>query len=217
MRHGVVEELVTRHVPAKAYAEQWDIDGLTAGVEEYLNITPPIKEWADEEGVSDEDLIERINAAGDEKAKERAERFGSEIMGYVEKSILLQTLDHLWQEHLVNLDHLRSVVGFRGYAQRDPLQEYKSESFELFQTMMGSMRQAVTTQMMRFEIADQEPMPDDALNGSGIPAELGEAEVIIASDERNPADPSTWGKIGRNEACPCGTGKKYKHCHGKLA
>ncbi len=205
MRHEVVEDLVARHVPKKVYAEQWDIEGLEKGVQEFLNISPPIKKWADEEGIADEDLIERITDASDNMAKEREEHFGDEIMGYVEKSIVLQTLDHLWQEHLVNLDHLRSVVGFRGYAQRDPLQEYKSESFELFQTMLASMRQAVTTQMMRFEISEPEPVP--ALNGS---------EPAVASDERDPENQETWGKIGRNESCPCGSGKKYKHCHGKL-
>ena len=218
MRHEVVEELVARHVPQKAYAEQWDIDGLSSSVDEHLNITPGIKKWADEEGIADEDLIERINEAGDKMAEERAQRFGPEIMGYVEKSIILQTLDHLWQEHLVNLDHLRSVVGFRGYAQRDPLQEYKSESFELFQTMMASMRQAVTTQMMRFEISEQEADgPDDpSANGVGMGAELGLAENAVSSDERDPDNPASWGKVGRNETCPCGSKKKYKHCHGKL-
>ena len=217
MRHEVVEELVGRHVPKKAYAEQWDIEGLNKGVEEFLNITPPVQKWADEEGIADEDLIERINEASDKMAAEREERFGPEIMGYVEKSIVLQTLDHLWQEHLVNLDHLRSVVGFRGYGQRDPLQEYKSESFELFQVMLANMRQAVTTQMMRFEVAEQEPEPATALNGSGISAELAAPEKTVASNERDPDNPATWGKVGRNETCPCGTGKKFKHCHGKLA
>jgi len=212
MRREVVEDLVAKHVPKKSYAEQWDIEGLSQGVEEYLNITPSIKEWADEEGVDDEALIERINDAADKMAEERAERFGPEIMGYVEKSIVLQTLDNLWQEHLVNLDHLRSVVGFRGYAQRDPLQEYKSEAFELFQAMLTGMRQAVTTQMMRFEISEPEP----AQGEGAMAAELAAPEATIASEERDPQNPETWGKIGRNEPCPCGTGKKYKHCHGKL-
>ncbi len=220
MRHEVIEDLVAQHVPKKAYAEQWDIDGLTKDVEEFINIKPAISEWADEEGIADEDLIERIKQAGDEKAKERAERFGSEVMAYVEKAIILQTLDNLWQEHLVNLDHLRSVVGFRGYAQRDPLQEYKSESFELFQTMMSSMRQAVTTQMMRFEIAEPEPQPVESLpgglNGAGTGAEYAPAQKIVASEQRDPQRPDTWGKVGRNESCPCGTGKKFKHCHGRL-
>ncbi len=217
MRHEVVEDLVAKHVPEKAYAEQWDIKGLNADVTEILNLTLPIEEWADEEGIADEDLIERINKAGDKHAAERAERFGPEIMGYVEKSIVLQTLDHLWQEHLVNLDHLRSVVGFRGYAQRDPLQEYKSESFELFQTMLISMRSVVTTQMMRFEISEENSEPDEGETPERMSAELAQAETMIAAEERDPENVETWGKVGRNEACPCGSGKKFKHCHGKLA
>ena len=221
MRHEVIEDVVTKHVPAKVYADQWDIEGLEKSVEELLNISPPLKAWADEEGIADEDLIDRLMEASDTFADERSTRFGAEVMTYVEKSVVLQTLDHLWQEHLVNLDHLRSVVGFRGYAQRDPLQEYKSEAFELFQTMMGSMRSAVTTQMMRFEITEQAPTPDqissDEPTGALMSAELAQAETIVASEERDPKNPETWGKIGRNEACPCESGKKFKHCHGRLA
>lgn len=214
MRLEVIDDLVAKHIPKKAYADQWDVEGLAIGIEETLNITPPVKEWADEEGIDDEVLIERITEASNKMADERKERFGSEIMGYVEKQIVLQTLDHLWQEHLVNLDHLRSVVGFRGYAQRDPLQEYKSESFELFQTMLTSMRSAVTTQMMRFELTENEPEPVHGEGDGSI--ELGEAEAVVALEERDPKNPETWGKIGRNEACPCESGKKFKHCHGKL-
>ncbi len=214
MRYEVIEDLVNTHIPEKAYADQWDIKGLATSVEQILNITPPIQEWADEEGIDNEILIERLTQASDEFANERAKRFGPEIMGYVEKSIVLQTLDHLWQEHLVNLDHLRSVVGFRGYAQRDPLQEYKSESFELFQTMLASMRSAVTTQMMRFELS--EPEPSQMGEGGQTPVELGVSEKVVSADERDPENPESWGKIGRNEPCPCNSGKKYKHCHGKL-
>ncbi|MCF6320904.1 MAG: preprotein translocase subunit SecA [Rhizobiaceae bacterium] len=217
MRSEVVEDLIAKHIPVKTYAEQWDIDGLVESVQECLNISPPVREWAEEEGVDNEDLINRLNEAADKAAADRAERFGPEIMGYVEKTVVLQTLDQLWQEHLVNLDHLRSVVGFRGYAQRDPLQEYKSEAFELFQAMLTGMRQAVTTQMMRFEIAEQEASPSVGLEGGTVSAELTPAETLVASDERDPENQETWGKIGRNEACPCESGKKYKHCHGKLA
>ena len=221
MRLEVIEELVTKHIPQKAYADQWDIEGLEKSVEEFLNISPPVKEWAEEEGIADEDMIERITEASNKFADDRSERFGAEVMTYVEKSVVLQTLDHLWQEHLVNLDHLRSVVGFRGYGQRDPLQEYKSEAFELFQTMMASMRSAVTTQMMRFEITEQAPTPDqtDGLEQGGelMSAELAAADTVVAAAERDPENQETWGKIGRNEACPCGSGKKFKHCHGRLA
>ena len=223
MREQVIDDLVTKHVPARAYAEQWDIEGLTQGVQTYLNLDLPIGEWAAEEGIDDEHLRERIREAAEKSAEERATRFGPEVRTYVEKSIVLQTLDHLWREHLVNLDHLRSVIGFRGYAQRDPLNEYKSESFELFQSLLANLRQAVTAQMMRVEVvqqAAQEPPPAPVEMHEQHPALTGfgdqQAALAAAPVERNPADPATWGKVSRNEACPCGSGKKYKHCHGSL-
>ncbi|TIT17208.1 MAG: preprotein translocase subunit SecA, partial [Mesorhizobium sp.] len=124
MRDGVIEEIVAKNIPENAYAEQWNVAGLKAEVAEFLNLDLPVEEWAKEEGIAED---------AETAAKERAERFGPDVMSYVERSVVLQTLDHLWREHIVNLDHLRSVVGFRGYAQRDPLQEYKGEAFELFQ------------------------------------------------------------------------------------
>ncbi|MBE0695071.1 MAG: preprotein translocase subunit SecA, partial [Aquamicrobium sp.] len=152
MRQDVIDDLVAKHIPETAYAEQWDVAGLKEGVRSYLNLDLPVEEWAAEEGIDEEQIRERISEAAEAAARDRAERFGPDIMAYVEKSIVLQTLDHLWREHLVNLDHLRSVVGFRGYAQRDPLNEYKSEAFELFQAMLGNLRQAVTAQLMRVEL-----------------------------------------------------------------
>jgi preprotein translocase subunit SecA len=131
-------------------------------------------------------------------------------MRYVEKSILLQTLDHLWREHLVTLDHLRQVIGLRGYAQRDPLNEYKSEAFQLFEAMLSNLREAVTAQLMRVEVVTTpppEPLP--VMQAHHLNADAG-------SPRRDPNDPSTWGRVGRNEACPCGSGLKYKHCHGKF-
>jgi len=236
MRHEVIDDLVSKHLPETAYAEQWDADGLKTGVREYLNLDLPIEEWAREEGIDEQDIHARITEAADKAAANRAERFGPEIMTYVEKSILLQTLDHLWREHLVNLDHLRSVIGFRGYAQRDPLNEYKSEAFELFQAMLGNLRQVVTTQMMRVELVRQaaDAPPPQAPTGEGhhIDASTGEDDFgegndtmtltradsrTVTAEDRNPTDPSTWGRVGRNEACPCGSGKKYKHCHGTFA
>jgi preprotein translocase subunit SecA len=235
MRHEVVEQLVTQHIPEKAYAEQWDVDGLVEGTTTYLNLQPPISEWADEEGIAEDDIRERLTAAVEDAAKDRAERFGPEVMTYVEKSVVLQTLDHLWREHLVNLDHLRSVVGFRGMAQRDPLQEYKAEAFELFQSLLGSLRQTVTAQLMRVELVREaadapEPELPAGMEGHHLDATTGQDEFaedngdlqtlapvrqkIVTPDERNPEDPSSWGKVGRNETCPCGSGKKYKHCHG---
>ncbi|MBZ9873401.1 preprotein translocase subunit SecA [Mesorhizobium sp. BR1-1-9] len=236
MREGVIDEIVAKAIPENAYAEQWDVAGLKAEVAEFLNLDLPIEEWAKEEGIAEDDIRERITQAADAAAKERAERFGPEVMTYVERSVVLQTLDHLWREHIVNLDHLRSVVGFRGYAQRDPLQEYKSEAFELFQAMLGNLRQAVTAQLMRVELVRQaaEAPPPEApdMFGTHIDGTTGEndfeggetallvrqeSNAIVAPEDRDPNNPATWGKVGRNEACPCGSGKKYKHCHGAFA
>ena len=156
MRREVVEGIVTKHIPEKAYAEQWDVNGLKEETVRLLNIDVPVDEWAREEGIAEDDILERLMDAANKAAAERAERFGPEITEYVEKSIVLQTLDTLWREHLMSLDHLRSVIGFRGYAQRDPLQEYKQESFELFQAMLANLRQAVTAQLMRVEIVREQ-------------------------------------------------------------
>ncbi|MBX3597423.1 MAG: preprotein translocase subunit SecA [Rhizobiaceae bacterium] len=225
MRQDVVDDLIARYIPETAYAEQWDIQGFKQAVLEQLNLDLPVDEWAKEEGIADEEIRERLTNAANAAAEDRAKRFGPEIMTYVERSVVLQTLDQLWREHLVNLDHLRSVIGFRGYAQRDPLNEYKSESFEMFQAMLNNLRQLVTSQLMRVEIvreAAEAPPPQapqtfghhlDATTGED---DFGEAanEAAVDPAQRDPNDPKTWGKVGRNEACPCGSGKKYKHCHG---
>ncbi|QND68563.1 preprotein translocase subunit SecA [Mesorhizobium loti] len=236
MREGVIDEIVAKAIPENAYAEQWDVAGLKAEIAEFLNLDLPVEDWAKEEGIAEDDIRERIAQAAEAAAKERAERFGPEVMNYVERSVVLQTLDHLWREHIVNLDHLRSVVGFRGYAQRDPLQEYKGEAFELFQAMLGNLRQAVTAQLMRVELVRQaaEAPPPEApdMFGTHIDGTTGENDfeggetallvrpevtAIVAPEDRDPNNQATWGKVGRNEACPCGSGKKYKHCHGAFA
>ncbi|MER8411921.1 preprotein translocase subunit SecA [Mesorhizobium sp. M7A.F.Ca.US.011.01.1.1] len=236
MREGVIDEIVAKAIPENAYAEQWNVAGLKAEIAEFLNLDLPVEDWAKEEGIAEDDIRERIAQAAEAAAKERAERFGPEVMNYVERSVVLQTLDHLWREHIVNLDHLRSVVGFRGYAQRDPLQEYKGEAFELFQAMLGNLRQAVTAQLMRVELVRQaaEAPPPEApdMFGTHIDGTTGENDfeggetallvrpettAIVAPEDRDPNNPATWGKVGRNEACPCGSGKKYKHCHGAFA
>ncbi len=229
MRNDVIESLVSLHIPERAYAEQWDTAGLKDAVARLLNLDLPIEEWGKEEGIADDDILARITEAADKAVADKAERFGPEIMHYVERSVVLQTIDQLWREHIVNLDHLRSVVGFRGYAQRDPLQEYKAEAFELFQALLANLREAVTTQMMRVELVREAPPPSvPEMEGHHIDATTGEDDFnegatagallavpdYVAPENRDPKDPSTWGKVGRNEACPCGSGKKYKHCHG---
>ena len=230
MRHETIDNLVDTHIPETAYAEQWDSKGLAEGVREALNLDLPIEEWAKEEGIAEDNIRERLMELGDKAAQEKMERFGPDIAKYVEKSVVLQAIDTLWREHLVNLDHLRSVVGFRGYAQRDPLNEYKSEAFELFQSLLTNLRTSVTSQLSRVEIvrqAAEAPAPqlpdmfgehiDGTTGENDFGDGFGEEPRFVAAEERNPDDPSTWGKISRNEACPCGSGKKYKHCHGVFA
>ncbi|MDD9908857.1 MAG: preprotein translocase subunit SecA [Ahrensia sp.] len=237
MREEVVDGLVSSTMPEKAYPDEWKLDDLKKGVEQYLNLDLPVHDWAQEEGIDEEGVRERIMEAANAAAQDRIDRFGPEVTQMIEKSILLQTLDHLWREHLESLEHLRSVIGFRGYGQRDPLSEYKGESFELFDAMLANLRQAVTAQMMRVEVVqqaaqDELTLPEmeashiDPLTGEDVfdtpppGGSYGQAIVTpsraAAAEGRDPNDPSTWGRVGRNEPCPCGSGKKYKHCHGKL-
>jgi len=225
MRHDVIDDLVASHIPERAYPEQWDTEGLQEEVRKYLNLDLPIKDWAAEEGIADEEVKERLTRTADEAMAQKVAKYTPEVMRRVEKAILLQTLDNLWREHLANLDHLRSVVGFRGYGQRDPLQEYKTESFTLFESMLAQLRQITTAQLLRVELVTEQPpempqMPE--MHEHHINPMTGEDEMAQpnaqpqASRERDPNNPATWGKVGRNEACPCGSGKKYKHCHGAL-
>ena len=228
MRHDVIEALVGRHIPEKAYPEQWDTEGLQQEVRQTLNLDLPVMEWAAEEGIADEEVIERLKRAADEAMARKAGQYTPDVMRQVEKAVLLQTLDHLWREHLSNLEHLRSVVGFRGYAQRDPLQEYKTESFTLFEGMLANLRQATTAQLMRVELVqEQQPtLPTDdqlpEMRASHVNPQTGENQIgsqraaVQPGAPRDPENPATWGKVGRNEPCPCGSGKKYKHCHGAL-
>jgi preprotein translocase subunit SecA len=226
MRHALVEDLVTKHVPEHAYAEQWDIAGLKEELKRVLDLDLPVEEWAKEEGIADEEMLARIEKRVDEHMAAKSAQFGPDVMRYVEKSILLQTLDHLWREHLVMLDHLRQVIGLRGYGQRDPLQEYKSEAFALFEGLISHLREAVTAQLVRVEIVPPEEQPElPQMEAHKLNPDTGEDEMSFASAalapvpaaQRDPQNPATWGKIGRNEDCPCGSGKKFKHCHGRYA
>lgn len=236
MRHTVIEDLVSKHVPENAYPEQWDVTGLKQEITRVLGLDLPVDEWAKEEGIADEELLSRIERRADEHMAAKVAQWGPDVLRYVEKSILLQTLDHLWREHLVMLEHLRQVIGLRGYGQRDPLNEYKAEAFNLFEGMSQSLREGVTAQLMRVEIVQQQPEDVPALppmQASHLNPSTGEDELALAAAgaetlaragitpkpaaERTASDPNTWGKVGRNEACPCGSGKKFKHCHGRYA
>jgi preprotein translocase subunit SecA len=227
MRRAFVEDVVTKHVPEHVYAEQWDTAGLKEELKRVLDIDLPVDDWAREEGIADEELLTRIEDRVDQHMAAKVAQWGPEVMRYVEKTILLQTLDHLWREHLVMLDHLRQVIGLRGYGQRDPLQEYKSEAFSLFESMIAHLREAVTAQLMRVEIVPPENQQPElpAMEVHKLDPNTGEDEMAFAkaslvptaTADRDPKTPATWGKVGRNEDCPCGSGKKYKHCHGKYA
>jgi preprotein translocase subunit SecA len=244
MRRQVVEDLVARCMPEGAYAEQWDTATLKSEVERIFDLDLPVAAWAAEEGIANEELTERLIGEIEAKAKAKEAEFGPEAWRQIEKMVLLHTLDHLWREHLIVMEHLRSVIGFRGYGQRDPLNEYKTESFELFQAMLGNLREEVTGHLMHargmagpddlFEPVELPPMQahhDDPFTGMD---ELALADAALTAGSRpaaperraplqtrkatgsvNPKDPATWGKVARNAACPCGSGKKYKHCHGK--
>jgi preprotein translocase subunit SecA len=237
MRHAAIDDLVSKHVPENAYPEQWDTKGLREELKRILDLDLPVDEWAKEEGIADEELLSRLDRRADEHMASKAGQWGADVMRYVEKSILLQSLDHLWREHLVMLEHLRQVIGLRGYGQRDPLNEYKAEAFNLFEAMSTNLREAVTSQLMRVEVRTA-PSPEEQANlpymeAHKIDPSTGEDELALAragaetlvrhgitaaaAVERNPNDPTSWGKVGRNEVCPCGSGKKYKHCHGRFA
>jgi preprotein translocase subunit SecA len=232
MRHSVIEDMVAKHLPANAYAEQWDVAGLDEALRGVLTLDLPVKDWAKEEGITDEEVRERIERRADEWMASKVAKWGPDVMRYVEKSILLQTLDHLWREHLVMLEHLRQVIGLRGYGQRDPLNEYKAEAFALFEAMTARLREAVTAQLMRVEVVQAPPADEAAtlpyMEAHKVDPLTGEDEMAPAlapalagngngmQAERTANDPSSWGKVGRNELCPCGSGKKYKHCHGRF-
>ncbi|MCB6178050.1 preprotein translocase subunit SecA [Rhodobacter sp. Har01] len=252
MRMQVIDDLVDQFLPPKTYPDAWDTAGLRAALREKLNLDLPVQDWAAEEGVDQAALSERLIEASDKFMTEKAEAFGKPTMESIEKQVLLQAIDGKWREHLLRLEHLRSVVGFRAYAQRDPLNEYKTEAFQLFDSMLNSLREQVTEQLGRIRpltkdeqeqmmaqlVASQqageprktplaalpEPAAADAAPEASAPAPArAPASAPMAAmagarlDGFDETDPSTWGNPGRNDACPCGSGEKFKHCHGRLA
>ena len=257
MRHQLIDDLVAEHIPEKAYADQWETEELAGQVKHYFGIDLPVREWAEEEGVDEEVIRERLMKETDELMAGKVARYGAETMRSIEKQVLLQTIDRNWREHLLTLEHLRSVVGFRGYAQRDPLNEYKSEAFQLFDSLLTKLRGEVTRMLAHVQVmtpeeqqamiadlqarakaqaeqvaqsrARHEETPELAAVGAPAPAvsparRAGAAQPAAAgapvalppSSKVDPDDPATWVNAGRNEPCPCGSGKKYKHCHGRL-
>ncbi len=265
MRREIVEDLVATHIPEKAFAEQWDTAGLHKEFLDIFDMDVPVQEWAAEEGIAEQEIRERMQDKADAASARKASELTPEIMRRIEKAVLLQTLDYLWREHLVTLDHLRQAVSLRGYAQRDPLHEYKSEAFQLFAQMLSRLRRDVTGQLMHVQLAPGAPSEFDdfgelpEMQAQHIDPSTGENEFEfdeaapqMSRQERraaakqgsgpaparrggpaggalkggqpqrgrasvNPNDPSSWGKVARNALCPCGSGKKYKHCHGAIA
>lgn len=231
-RLDVVSDLVERYMPPKAYAEQWDIEGLDEKVRSTLGLELPLRDWAAEEGVSNEEIEERINAAADARAAERLEQIGADQTRGLEKQFMLQMIDMQWREHLVHLDHLRGVIGLRGYGQRDPLNEYKTEAFNLFETLLHDLRHNVTRWLMtvefRFEAPPAMEMPEFQeihLNpGTGenqmTNPSAQNPEGMLTGDDRSKlpveALPVGWERTSRNADCPCHSGRKFKHCHGSL-
>jgi preprotein translocase subunit SecA len=220
MRHQVLEDLVAKYVPEKAYAEQWDIEHLHAEVQRMLNLDLPLVEWAREEGIADQEIRERLIKASDELIAAKAAQYGEPTLRMAEKSLLLQILDHLWKEHLLHLDHLRQGIHLRGYAQRDPLNEYKREAFDLFEAMLTNLRQTVTQVLSHLEVRMQQPEPGPAPAPVQVAASQRVRAMAMAGGDEleiDQADPSTWGKVQRNAPCPCGSGRKFKQCHGRIA
>jgi preprotein translocase subunit SecA len=240
MRHQVIDDIVDEFMPPKTYPDAWDLEGLKKAGREKLNMDMPVEKWAAEEGVDQGVMAERIIENSDRYMAEKAAAFGQQTMDSIEKQILLQAIDGKWREHLLRLEHLRSVIGFRSYAQRDPLNEYKTEAFQLFETMLESLRVQVTEQLCRIRpltkeeqeqmmaqmLANQQaraaaaPVPAAAAAAPALaPAAAAAAPALAGArlDGFDEADPSTWGNPGRNDLCPCGSGEKFKHCHGKLA
>ena len=229
MRNDVIDDLINVHIPPKSYPDQWDLDGLKDAVKEGINLDLPIDDWANEEGVDDELLTERIEDAANSMMANKTKAFGKEAMQQVEKQLLLQTIDTKWREHLITLEHLRSVVGFRGYAQRDPLNEYKNEAFQLFERLLNGLRYDVTKQLSivrPLTDAERKTMIAKFLDGQKKPKETSKtaSSKAIKSNSSMPLGaktppeqmPKGWQATGRNELCPCGSGKKFKHCHGRL-
>ncbi len=225
MRHEVVDDLVDQYMPPKSYADQWDTEGLAVAVTEQLGVEVPVVDWAAEEGVDDTDIIERLQKSTDEFMAQKATQFGPEQMRQIEKQLLLQIIDGKWREHLLTLEHLRSVVGFRGYAQRDPLNEYKTEAFQLFEGLLDGLRTDVTQKLSQIRPMTQEEQ-DAMVQQMLAQKQAAQANAAASEPEAKKGtpkpgfvedDPSTWGNPGRNDLCPCGSGKKFKHCHGRLS
>jgi len=239
MRRDVVDAMVARAIPEGVYAEQWKVAELKDEVRRIFGLDLPVDEWAKEEGIAEDGIKARLNDAADRLFAQKVAQYGPEVWRQVEKSVLMQLFDQSWKDHLLHLDHLRQGIGLRAYGQKDPLNEYKREAFNLFSDLLTGLREQVVNVLanlqLRMEPPPMEPQPqemhevheDPALalaqadDPAFDPADPSGGGVTTlqrprANPKVDPNDPSTWGKVSRNASCPCGSGKKFKHCHGRV-
>ena len=233
MRDDVNDTIINDHMNAKSYSDQWDIDGLHKEIYRVYGLELPVEDWAKEDGIGTEEILERLSAAIAAQYQEKIHAYGEEIMRIAEKRILLESLDQLWKDHLLSLDHLRSGIGLRAYGQKDPLNEYKQEAFTLFEHMLNHLREVVITRLSHLQIRMEMPpeaieemeqeqrMQEGRIDPAVQPEPNNTAQTFalnrVLPEDRDPANPNSWGRVGRNEPCPCGSGKKYKQCHGRIA
>jgi preprotein translocase subunit SecA len=237
MRHDMIEDIVYASIPEKAYAEQWDVDTLQSETQRLLNLDLPIHDWAKEEGIDETEILERIEKASDILIQTKVDAAGKDSYRQMQRAFVLQLLDQHWKDHLLALDHLRQGINLRAFGQRDPLNEYKSEAFGLFESLLTKLRESVTQTLSLVEInlddevmralqaeheklATEETRQDPAQMGTPVQTKGNQfASVAPFPDkmEFDKNDQTTWGKTPRNAACPCGSGKKFKQCHGKVS
>ncbi|MBL4859027.1 MAG: preprotein translocase subunit SecA [Erythrobacter sp.] len=244
MRHDAINAIVGEHCPPGSYPEQWDMDGLKAKVEDVFGMSFPMEEWLEEDHIEPELIEERIREEADRRMEEKIAKADPSIWRRIEKSLLLQELDHQWKEHLATLDALRQVVGLRAHAQKQPLNEYKQEAFALFESMLDKLREDVTAKLLTIQLAEPAPLPqvnlpdlpdfltghidpltglDDSNDGDGsdqraalFGALAGSARAAVGPGGSVTENPYADKQISRNDPCPCGSGNKYKHCHGAI-
>ncbi len=239
MRAETVVAIVAVHCPPGTYPEQWDVPGLKDSIDVVFGLQPPIDEWLEEEAVEPELVVERLQGEAEAAMTSKLENIERERWNDIEKQILIQTLDHHWKEHLATLDALRQVIHLRSYAQKKPIDEYKQEAFLLFERLLVSIREEVTRILMRAQLQLEPPPPPmlpefitqhlDPFSGDDDTADIDAATGTVLSNlpplsipqppfpRRGPEGEVTEAPVSRNAPCPCGSGRKYKHCHGQLA
>jgi len=228
MRYEILFDVLDESIPEKTFVDDWDIDKLDKDIKRIFSLQLPIKDWCNKDGVDADNIRDQLIKEVDEEYTKKSLEFGEDLLQNLEKTIVLQSIDQNWKDHLGQLENLRQIVGLRGYAQRDPLNEYKSESFSLFEELLTNFREDVTRILFHIRMASDEGLNKISKESSLDHMALKEDISLEPSKKKidrtvrlknknepiNPKDQSTWGKVGRNVQCPCGSGKKYKNCHG---